>query len=329
MKRKSVVASTVASTVASPQVVANARVPRAFVVLSSQFSVVPGATAPSARSRTLTLERAGKRYFGKVLSPHERKEQSDLLVALWHKLERSCSQYEQSLFPRPEGMFAHEPHEDRVVVIVTEHAPGMDLFEYIKLKENGVPENVLRAVFTAVLRALFVMHELGFVHGDVKPENVMVDVVGEEVRRVCLVDFGFMFRVDAPPTFKRMGTMLYTAPEMIAGEEGRYSRALDVWAVGATLLTAFTRKSVGFFRDATLDTHKLELATSSCPPALASLIARLMAPRESRISIAEALESEWLMLTPRGRSSAAASLYRMWRRPLGTLDTSAAAAATS
>jgi serine/threonine protein kinase len=121
--------------------------------------------------------------------------------------------------------------------------------------------------------------------------------------------------------------MLYTAPEMIAGEEGRYSRALDAWAVGATLLTAFTRKSVNFFRDATLDKHKLELATSSCPPALGSLIARLMAPRESRISIAEALESEWLMLTPRGRSSAAAS--RMWRRPLGTLDTSAGAAATS
>ena len=294
-------------------------VPRALVVLSSHFTVVPVATAPPARSTTLVLERDGKRYFGKVVSPHERAEQSDLLVELWRALEASGSQREQSLFPRPEGLFAHGRHD---VVVVTEHVAGVDLFEYIKRAEGGVAESVLRAVFTGVLRALRVMHALGFVHGDVKPENVMVDVDGDEVRRVCLVDFGFAFRVDAPPSYERMGTAPYTAPEMLAGDARRYSPALDAWAVGATLLTAFTRKSLFCAR-------KVALATEACPPALRSLIERLMAAAESRISVAEALESEWLMLTPRGRSHAVASLYRMWRQPLGTRDTSACAAATS
>lgn len=299
-------------------------VQRALVVLSSHFKVEPITTGPSARSRTFALERDGMRYFGKVVSAHERTEQSDLLLELWRGLEATCSQYEQSLFPRPEGLFAHERHD---VVVVTEYVPGVDLFEYIKRKENRVTESVLRAVFTGVLRGLRAMHGLGFVHGDIKPENVMVDVVGEEVRRVCLVDFGFTFRVDAPPTFKRMGTVMYTAPEMIAGDERRYSPALDAWAVGATLLTAFTRRSV-FCGDA-FDEQKLELAAASCPPALRALIKQLMAPAESRVSVEDALGSEWLMLTPRARAQAVASLYRMWRRPLDTLDTSACAAATS
>jgi serine/threonine protein kinase len=155
---------------------------------------------------------------------------------------------------------------------------------------------------------------------------------------VCLVDFGFSFRVDAPPSFSRMGTIPYVAPEMLTGDPRRYAPALDVWAAGATLLTAFTRKSLFCFRGSNVDAsmsaivafdkQKLDLATALCPPALAHLIARLMSPVASRISAAEALDSEWLMLTPIGRSQAVATLYRMWRQPLGTLDKTACVEAT-
>ena len=312
---------------------ASPRVARALVVLTSHFAVLPS-TAPKARSRTLELERDGARYFGKVVSKHEREEQYDLLHELWRAME---GKEEQAFLPRPEGLFALGKTD---VVVVTEYVGGTDLFEYIvKEKENGAPESVLREVFCRLLRALRAMHELGFVHGDIKPENVMVDIVDADVRRVCLIDFGFCFRVRRPPSIPRMGTVIYVAPEMLVGSEDRYSPALDAYAAGAVMLTIFTRKNPFLertFNEARsvrlvveFDEKKLEAATATCPPPLARLIAQLMAPRAKRISVAEALESEWLLLTPLARSKTVASLYHMWRQPLDTQGTCGSSAATS
>jgi serine/threonine protein kinase len=303
-------------------------VPRALVVLTSHFTVLPS-EAPKARSRTLALERDGRRFFGKVVSKHERADQYDVLHELWCAME---GRPEQAYLPRPEGLFALGSTD---CVVVTEYAPGTDLFEYtVREKENGAAaasERVLRDVFACILRVLGAMHELGFVHGDIKPENVMVDIAGDDVRRVCLVDFGFCFRVASPPKFPRMGTVIYVAPEMLCGTDDRYSPALDAYAAGATLLTLFTRKNPFLepqFNEARsirlvvdFDAAKLGVATAKCPPALAALIAQLMAPRPARISVADALASEWL--------TRAASPRRTWRRPLDTLGTCGSAVATS
>jgi serine/threonine protein kinase len=302
---------------------------RASEPLCAHFTVVPERALAAANSNTMRLERGGVRFFGKVVAPHELPEQFDLLLAIWRALE---GKPEQRLFPRPEGVFLLGGSE----VVVTELVPGCDLFEYIANKENAATRTdaVLRAVFVGMMLALRAMHACGFVHGDIKPENVMVDIVGEEVRRVCLVDFGFCFRLDEPPSRACMGTVLYTAPEMLLRCKRRFTTALDAWAVGATILTVYTRESPFLCRpydEATcmrrviaFDEGKLRLATASCAPVLARLIAELMAPVETRASLAAALGNEWLCVTP-----APASAPRTWRRPLGTLGTSGSAAATS
>ncbi len=79
-------------------------------------------------------------------------------------------------------------------------------------------------------QGLAALHEAGWVHGDVKPANLIVGGTGH----VTLIDFSFAAQVHTPfgPVFR--GTPEYAAPELI---EGRLAAlpAMDVFALGRVL----------------------------------------------------------------------------------------------
>jgi transcriptional regulator with GAF, ATPase, and Fis domain len=76
-------------------------------------------------------------------------------------------------------------------------------------------------------RALSAVHAHGFVHGDVKPANL---IVSEDGRRVSLIDLGFA----RAPGFEARpsGTPDFMAPELFRGE---LSPAADVYALGVSV----------------------------------------------------------------------------------------------
>jgi len=120
--------------------------------------------------------------------------------------------------------------------LVMEYVDGADLGA--RVLENGPMEGGAAAQLALdVAEALVAAHGHGILHRDVKPQNVLVDSKG----RGRLADFGSA-RFDGQATMTLtgglVGTLAYSAPELLAGERG--DARSDVYALGLTLYFALT-----------------------------------------------------------------------------------------
>lgn len=84
-------------------------------------------------------------------------------------------------------------------------------------------------IMRRVLRGIEQLHQLGFVHCDVKPANIMIDLLGY----VRVIDFGRAVTNDEQITFL-LGTPMYMAPEMHRREKAMLRS--DIYAAGLVLL---------------------------------------------------------------------------------------------
>lgn len=101
-------------------------------------------------------------------------------------------------------------------------------------KEGMFPETKAIYVITEAARGLAYMQENGYVHRDVKPDNIMWNNDG----RVMLVDLGFStpIRADLKGQYldETCGTVQYISPEQAKGQADLDIRA-DIYSMGATL----------------------------------------------------------------------------------------------
>ena len=74
--------------------------------------------------------------------------------------------------------------------LVTEQVKGPDLFDYIK--QVKVDEMGLKEIMRKLLSGLGYLHSLGAVHRDIKLENIMIGISGDEAKTITpkLIDFG-------------------------------------------------------------------------------------------------------------------------------------------
>lgn len=86
-----------------------------------------------------------------------------------------------------------------------------------------------------ILEGLAEVHRRGVVHGDVKPENI---VIGED-GKARLLDFGLAKAFLGAPTDEVGGTPPYMAPEMLLDGAGASART-DVYAMGVVLYEMLT-----------------------------------------------------------------------------------------
>jgi eukaryotic-like serine/threonine-protein kinase len=98
---------------------------------------------------------------------------------------------------------------------------------------------VLRAV-THASRADHALHEVGLVHGGIKPTNILLNEQGAK-----LSDLGLVQLLAPGQKVTSMGpisTVEYMDPALLRGEAG--SRATDIWSLAVTLHRALTGEGV-------------------------------------------------------------------------------------
>ena len=119
--------------------------------------------------------------------------------------------------------------------IAMDYVHGIDLGRVISEHGPLPPEVALRYV-TQAAEALSAAHDVGVVHRDLRPSNLLLTSGG----RIVLVDFGVARRRpdpregDAPAAAREIvGTPAYLSPEQL--EHGLADERSDVWALGCVL----------------------------------------------------------------------------------------------
>jgi serine/threonine protein kinase len=187
------------------------------------------------------LKRLGSGGFGDVVLA--RHEQTGSMVAIKYLRPELLAD------PLFAGMFRDEAQvlgtmDDPNVVRLYEYVEGpagaaivMELIDGVSLRDILVAEGATTpeaalVVLQGSLLGLAIAHRRGVVHRDYKPENVLVSADGVSK----LSDFGLAARAGDRPV--PAGTLLYVAPEQIAG--GPATPASDVYSATATFYECLT-----------------------------------------------------------------------------------------
>mmetsp|Transcript_107342 Transcript_107342/g.308948 ORF Transcript_107342/g.308948 Transcript_107342/m.308948 type:complete len:1077 (-) Transcript_107342:53-3283(-) len=202
------------------------------------------------------------------------------------------------------------------VFIVTEVAPGGTVSAY--LRKAGVGSWIAGAM-QQVTSAVAYCHRLHVLHGDLKPENVLISGSRPDGSPLCLVcDFGHAMVCLGSTNVAAPGDPRYIPPEVV-NEEGLSNKS-DVYMLGVTAFELVTGGWLPFFRakavtlqmsyyqlkfggvrDAIVSSRglgweDLELLRKSAP-AKAQQVVRQMLSREAvdRPTALEVLNTEWLL----------------------------------
>lgn len=122
--------------------------------------------------------------------------------------------------------------------MILEYLEGQTLREVLSKAKSGVgrpiPRGLALDIVTSVVSALSAAHENGILHGDLKPENIMLLDSGQ----VKMLDFGLARNINAEQTSSTGGTRAYMAPEQWRGEE--LDARADIWAIGIVMFELFS-----------------------------------------------------------------------------------------
>ncbi|KAI9311545.1 kinase-like domain-containing protein [Dichotomocladium elegans] len=126
----------------------------------------------------------------------------------------------------------------REVTLCRDHIwMAMDLMRcsvFAVLCQRGIPEEFTIHITCETLKALSFLHSKGYLHRDVKCENLLLGWNGE----VKLADFGLSARI-AAGNRDRLGTTKWMAPEVI--REEYYDEKIDLWSLGITVIEMMDR----------------------------------------------------------------------------------------
>lgn len=218
------------------------------------------------------LEEVGRGGMGIVYrSTHQKMQRSDAIKVIRPDRLAGVSfdavKQMQHRFEREVRLAAHVAHEHIVPVYQVGQIDGCPWFsmQFVKgttlneLSKSDLPNTSevptperMAGYIEKIARAIDAVHRHGILHGDIKPNNILIET---ETDRPLLSDFGLaeFDAFDASTTSTGVaGTLAYMAPELVQAAKRNASPdeiaavrsvSSDVYSLGATLWAALTGHS--------------------------------------------------------------------------------------
>jgi serine/threonine protein kinase len=170
---------------------------------------------------------------------------------------------------------------DNIPFLVMTYAPNGSLYQRHPPGERLALDVIVDYVWQ-ISDALSYLHERGFVHQDVKPENLLLGAQNQ----ILLADFGIAeLRQHIQPRKKQrlFGTIAYIAPERLYDKaqpaSDQYSLAVLVyeWVTGESLFSGSTGKILHQHLHAPVPTERMDALGIS--PAVQRVLVRALAKR--------------------------------------------------
>lgn len=176
---------------------------------------------------------------------------------------------------------------DGLLFMVMEYLPGIGLEELVS--PNGLGLDELITIGTQVARGLAYAHDLGVIHRDIKPDNVIFASLPGEPCHVKLVDFGLAWMQGDPritATGEIFGTPEYLSPEQATGEPA--SALSDLYSLGVL----FFEMATGHPPFEGSSTHVLMHHLEKAPPVPSEVSGNASLPREFDALVLRLLEKK-------------------------------------
>lgn len=179
-------------------------------------------------NRTWLCENKGVQYVIKF-APAEAAE-DEVMLDLFVKEVWMANRLKAGFFPK-----AVIPKKRTHRYYIMRYIDGISLKEYTAKKPLSVDLGVELAHFLLKMSQFLMKHNL--VHGDIKPENIIVTKRKEKIV-FKMVDFGSI--TEAYSAVSRAGTPSYLAPERFA--QAPITEQTEIYAIGVTLYEVLTQK---------------------------------------------------------------------------------------
>jgi eukaryotic-like serine/threonine-protein kinase len=221
------------------------------------------------------------------------------------RFEQEVQQTAQLSHPNTVAIYDYGRTPDGLFYYAMEFLAGINLQDLVTIYGAQPPGRVIHILQQTCL-ALAEAHELGLVHRDVKPANIILTERGGEPDVAKVVDFGLVKEIDTQGTSVTMtadnmltGTPLYLPPETIRSDDRTDPRS-DLYALGA--VAYFLLTSMPVFRAQTVfEVCAHHLHSVPVPP---SQVAPQHVPKDLEQVILECLAK-----SPEGRPQTARALH--------------------
>ena len=110
-----------------------------------------------------------------------------------------------------------------------------DLFDMLKQSRTKVQPGLICKIAEDMKSALQGLNHVGFVHMDIKPENILVFIDKQDSMYFKLSDMGFAQEINAK-ILEKPGSRPYAAPELLVHGELIVTPVCDLWSLAVTLL---------------------------------------------------------------------------------------------